>query len=78
MPPPKVRKITDMFEYKSNAAENAEKFLGVKLLKIYIRNSCKQERLCGLAMMAMHKNIPLDYATIVAKLLNAKPRRIET
>ena len=53
-------------------------FSRLKLLKTYIRNSCGQERLSRLAMMAMHTNIPLDYATIVAKFLNAKPRRIET
>ena len=59
-------------------ASTERSFSGLKLLKTYIRNSCGQERLSGLAMMAMHRNIPLDYATIVAKFLNAKPRRIET
>ena len=54
-------------------ASTERSFLELKLLKTYITNSCGQEQLSRLAMMAMHRNIPLDYATIVAKFLNAKP-----
>ena len=59
-------------------ASTERSFSGLKLLKTYTKNSCGQERLSGLEMMAMHRNIPLDYATIVAKFLKAKPRRIKT
>ena len=50
-------------------------FSDLKRLKTYLRNSCGADRLTRIAMMALHRDTPVDYKLAVDRLLADAPRR---
>ena len=50
-------------------------FSDLKRLKTYLRISCGADRLTRIAMMALHRDTPVDYKLAVDRVLADAPRR---
>jgi len=58
-------------------ASGERSFLKLKLIKTYLRASMKQDRLNGLAMLYIEKDVAseLDYSSVITKFASLKARR---
>ena len=56
-------------------ATNKRSFSALKYLKTYWRNTAKEVRLNGLALLYVHRDISLDFELIIAKF-SRKNRRL--
>ena len=73
---PNIRVLLQIFlTIPCTTASVERSFSGLKLLKSYVRNRCGQSRLTGIAMMALHRNIRINYKDIMEMFLDYKPRR---
>jgi len=52
-------------------------FSTMKRLKNYLRNSSGQERLKGLALLNVHKQIHIDPAEVIDRFAKEKDRQID-
>ena len=48
----------------------------LKFIKNPYRNSMKQDRLVGLMLMYIHRDIPIDYNRVIDMYASLKPRRM--
>ena len=56
-------------------AANKRLFTALKYLKTYLRNTRKEVRLNGLALLYVHRDISLDFQQVIAEVLR-KNRRL--
>ena len=56
-------------------ASNKRSFSALKYLKTYLRNTTKQVRLNGLAVLYVHRDISIDFEQVIAEFLR-KNRRL--
>ena len=54
---------------------NNRSFSALKYLKTYLRNTTKEVRLNGLALLYVHRDISLDFEQVIAEFLH-KNRRL--
>lgn len=52
-------------------------FSTLKRLKTYLRNSCGQERLTGLALMSVHRDVDIDNEEIITTFAMEKARKLD-
>jgi hypothetical protein len=52
-------------------------FSTLKRLKNYLRNTIEEERLTGLALLSVHRNIIVDPEEVINRFLNEKQRNLE-
>ena len=52
-------------------------FSTLRRLKTYLRNSCGQERLTGLALMAIHRDVIIPTDDVITEFDNKKSRRLD-
>lgn len=52
-------------------------FSTLKRLKTYLRNSCNEERLTGLALMSVHRDINIDNEEIINTFAIEKSRKLD-
>ena len=51
-------------------ATNKLSFIAFKYLKTYLRNTTKEVRLNGLALLYVHRDISLDFEKIISEFLH--------
>ena len=59
------------------SCECERSFSMIKQLKTHIRSTMGQERLSGLALMNIHRDIPIAADAIVDSFARSHPRRME-
>ncbi|KAK4873687.1 hypothetical protein RN001_013047 [Aquatica leii] len=52
-------------------------FSTLRRLKTYLRNSCEQERLTGLALMAIHRDVIISTDDVITEFAHKKFRRLD-
>lgn len=52
-------------------------FSTLRMLKSYVRSTCGENRLNGLALMYIHRDIPLDYENVISRFATKKQRKIK-
>ena len=57
-------------------ATNKSSFSALKYLKSYLRNTTKEVRLHGLALLYVHRDISLDFEQVIAEFLRKNRRLI--
>ena len=59
-------------------ASGERSFSKLKLIKNYLRSTMKQDRLNGLAMLSIEKDVAseLDYSSVINKFSSLKARRV--
>jgi hypothetical protein len=60
-----------------SSCECERSFSRMKLLKTYLRSTMGQDRLCGLALLNIHRYIAIDYDKVISSFARAHPRRME-
>ena len=55
-------------------AANKRSFSALKHLKTYLRNTTKEVRLNGLALLYVHRDISLDFEQIIAEFSPKNPK----
>ena len=59
----------------ATTATNKRSFSALKYLKTYLRNTTKEVRLNGLALLYVHRDISLDFEQIIAEFLRKNQRQ---
>ena len=55
-------------------ATNESSFSAFKYLKTYLRNTTKEVRLNGLALLYVHRDISFDFRQVITEFLRKNPR----
>ena len=74
---PNVTLLLRLFAVLPVTTATAERtFSGLRRLKTYLRSTMGSERLSGLALLTVHRTIPLDIEDILNRFRDMKSRRI--
>ena len=75
---PNVYKVLQLLGTVPVTSCECERCVSVlRRLKTYLRSTMTQKRLNGLALMAVHRNIPIDLERIVDMFARQHPRRLQ-
>ena len=56
---------------------NERSHSSLKRIKTYLRSTCSNERLSALALMLIHRDVPVDPLTMVEEFARRQPRRMQ-
>jgi hypothetical protein len=74
---PNIYTLLKMFSILSVTTASAERnFSTLKRIKTYLRNANSEDRLNGLALINIHRDIDLDIESILDVFANRKERRL--
>lgn len=74
---PNVALLLRLFTVLPVTTATAERtFSGLRRLKTYLRSTMGSERLNGLALLTVHRTMPVDMEDIIDRFRDMKPRRI--
>ena len=73
-----IKILLQIFVTLPMSSATAERsFSALRLLKTYLRSTMREERLNGLALMFIHKTIPLSYESIIEKYVKLHNHKLK-